>query len=193
MWGIVGLGNPGRRYAGTRHNIGFMVLEEICRRIGAELIEKTDYKVARGSIEGERALLMEPLTFMNLSGGAVREVFRNNPVETSHLIVIHDDIDLPTGRLRVRAGGSSGGHRGVESIIQSIGTKDFVRVRIGVGRDADRDVKDFVLSGFKPDERELVGEAVHDACDAVSAIIKSGLSSAMNRFNKRPKSDETQV
>lgn len=187
MWAIIGLGNPGARYAHTRHNVGFMALEELCRAAGAQLSEKSGYKIARGSIEGERAVLVEPLTFMNLSGQAVAEVMRRNPIEPANLIVIHDDIDLPAGALRVRSGGSSGGHKGVESIIQSIGTREFIRVRIGVGRDGAQDVKDFVLSKFRPDEKALVGDAVGLACDAVGVIVSRGLQAAMNGFNRRPK------
>ncbi len=187
MWAIIGLGNPGARYAHTRHNVGFAALEELCRAAGLQLSEKSAYMIARGSIEGEKAVLVEPLTFMNLSGQAVSDVMRRNPLEPANLIVVHDDIDLPTGALRVRSGGSSGGHKGVESIIQSLGTREFIRVRIGVGRDGSQDVKDFVLSKFRPEEKVLVGEAVSLACDAVRTIISRGLQAAMNSHNRRPK------
>lgn len=162
-----------------------MVVDELCRRIGALLAEKDGYKISRGSIEGEKVILLEPLTFMNLSGNAVAEVLRNTQVEPENIIVIHDDIDLPTGALRIRTGGSSGGHRGVESVLQRLGSREFQRVRIGVGRDESRDVKDFVLSCFHPDEREAVNKAIDDACDAVQLMMRSGAEVAMNRYNRR--------
>lgn len=183
MWVIVGLGNPGRRYAKTRHNAGFMVADEISERYGIDLKERESYLMGKGSIEGSSAILLEPLTFMNRSGLAVGPVMARNGVPPENLVVIHDDIDMETGRLKIRARGSSGGHKGIDSIIGSIGTRDFVRVKIGVGREEGVSAEDYVLRKFRKDEIPLIKEAVLRAADAVAAIIRDGVGKAMNSFN----------
>lgn len=183
MWGIVGLGNPGRRYAKTRHNIGFMVVGEIAERYGIELTDKGSYMIGKGSIEGNSVILAEPLTFMNLSGLAVREAIRKPGIDPENLIVIHDDIDMETGKLKIRKRGSSGGHKGIQSIIENIGTKEFIRVKIGVGREEGVLVEDYVLSKFGRDEVPLIKDAIQGAADAVVTILTEGPDKAMNRFN----------
>ena len=185
MWLLVGLGNPGSRYARTRHNIGFLVIEELADRQGLEFREKTDYKVCDGSIEGERIVLVEPLTFMNRSGSAVRKVVDRLVIRPGYIIVIHDDLDMETGRLKVRRKGSSGGHKGVESIIQSVGSGDFIRIKIGIGRDQSVPVEKFVLSKFTKEELPAVKEAVSKAADSIQFIISEGIEKAMNKFNKK--------
>jgi PTH1 family peptidyl-tRNA hydrolase len=183
LWVVVGLGNPGARYAKTRHNVGFMVVDEIAERFNIELKVKEFYRLGTGSGGGGQFLLVEPLTFMNRSGFAVREVLRRYHVPTDHLIVIQDDIDMKTARVKIKKKGSSGGHNGIESIIQAIGTKVFTRVKIGVGREEGVPAEVFVLKKFKKDEIPFVHDAVLHAADAVDGIVKNGVDSAMNTFN----------
>jgi PTH1 family peptidyl-tRNA hydrolase len=185
LWAVVGLGNPGRKYQRTRHNIGFMVLEQIALAHGFKPTEKKLYISAKGSIGEQDVLLMEPLTFMNLSGLAVRDILRRHPLSPENLIVIHDDLDMATGKLKIKVGGSSGGHNGIDSIIENIGSEDFIRVKIGIGRDMEIPAEKFVLSKFKRDELKAVKQAVEDASDAVLCIIQEGTTQAMNRFNRR--------
>lgn len=183
MWIVVGLGNPGRRYARTRHNLGFMVVDEIAGRHGIELRERDLYLTGKGSIEDVDVVLVEPLTFMNRSGLAVREVVRKHNVQPENLVIVHDDIDMETGKLKIREKGSSGGHRGIESVIESIGAREFIRVKIGIGREEGVAAEDYVLSKFRKDELPLIKEAVASAADAIAVIIKNGVDRAMNEFN----------
>lgn len=183
MWVVVGLGNPGRKYSKTRHNIGFLAAEAFAEARGWEFQEKPDYRICRGSVGGETVVLLEPLTFMNRSGSAVRQVMSRSTATPERLIVIQDDLDMPTGRLRVRKTGSSGGHRGVQSVIECIGSKDFVRVKIGIGRDLFIPAEDYVLSKFSKAELSAVKDAVSRAVEAIEAIIAEGVDKAMNRFN----------
>lgn len=183
MWLVAGLGNPGSGYSKTRHNIGFLVIDLIAEEHRIELKQKENYIIGKGSMEGNNVVLIEPLTFMNRSGTAVRDVMRRNGIQPSELIVIHDDIDMVTGKLKIRKDGSSGGHKGVESIIQDIGTKEFIRVKIGVGRGEGVPVEDYVLSKFRKEELPLIKEAVSSAAEAVKAILKTGVEKAMNSFN----------
>jgi PTH1 family peptidyl-tRNA hydrolase len=182
---VVGLGNPGRKYAKTRHNAGFMALEELVRRLGARLEEEDLFALGRASLDGTPVVLMEPLTFMNRSGQAVRETLRGREITPGHLIVMHDDLDIETGRLKIRMGGGSGGHRGVSSIIESIGTPDFIRIKMGIGRDPEMLPEDYVLKKFSKDELPLMEENIVQAADAVESILRDGLSRAMNTFNER--------
>jgi PTH1 family peptidyl-tRNA hydrolase len=183
LWLIAGLGNPGARYERTRHNIGFLVLEEFLRRLKLEFIEKEDYKIAKGSLGDEKVIFLEPLTFMNRSGIAVRKIMQKSNVFPETLIVVHDDLDLETGVLKIRKKGSAGGHKGIESIIQNIGTQEFIRVKIGIGRDPFVPTEKYVLSKFRKDEVPVIKEAIVRAVDSVSSIISEGVERAMNRFN----------
>lgn len=182
MKAIVGLGNPGSQYAGTRHNIGFDVVEEVARRWGVQL--RPWKSVAQVATVGARsAVLVEPVTFMNLSGDAVSQVRSFYKLEPADVLVVVDEVQLPVGRVRVRRSGSAGGHNGLKSIIQHIGD-GFPRLRIGVGRgDPKWDLADHVLSRFARDERDLVADAVNRAADAVELFVEEGVELVMNRFN----------
>ena len=182
---VVGLGNPGDRYKETRHNIGFHVLDELaCRWSSPQWKHRYEAEVSEHRANGP-VLLVKPQTFMNLSGVAVREAAKFYKVPSTEIIVIHDDLDLAAGRLRIRERGGSGGHRGIESILSELGTDEFVRVRFGVGRPPDGwDSADYVLGKFSPEEHEAIRAAVVKAADAVEAILKEGTAPAMNRFNR---------
>ena len=183
MWLIVCLGNPGRRYAKTRHNVGFMVADDIARRYGIELKTKESYMIGKGSIEGDEVILMEPLTFMNRSGDAVKEVLRRYPSGPEDLIVVHDDLDMETGKLKIRKRGSSGGHRGIESIIENLGTREFIRVKIGIGREEGVPAEEYVLRKFGRGQIPLIKDAIVRASDAIAMILRHGADKAMNTFN----------
>ena len=184
MWIIAGLGNPGKKYSRTRHNIGFLIVEENATRYSIDFREKKKYRIGKGSIDGRDVLLTEPLLYMNNSGIAVREILDMFNIPPENLIVIHDDLDMEIGKVRIRRKGSSGGHRGVESIIQNLSANDFPRLKIGIGREDDIAPEDYVLSKFRKDEIPLIKGAVEKASDAVTAIIIEGLEKAMNRFNR---------
>ncbi|MEW6054808.1 MAG: aminoacyl-tRNA hydrolase [Nitrospirota bacterium] len=183
MWLIAGLGNPGRKYARTRHNVGFMTIREIADRHGIELSEKKGYAIGRGSIEGHDILLLEPLLFMNMSGIIVHQISRKFNILPEKLIIIHDDLDMVTGRLRIRRMGSSGGHKGVDSVIQYTGTKAFIRIKIGIGREKEEPAEEYVLKKFSRRETSLIREAIQRAADAIVITVSEGVDKAMNRFN----------
>jgi PTH1 family peptidyl-tRNA hydrolase len=184
---IVGLGNPGHRYAATRHNVGFAVLEELARRWRLPFgPTRHGGRLAPGLIDNEQVLLVEPQRYMNMSGPALSEL--QPLVSAAELIVVHDDLDIECGRIRVKRGGGTGGHRGIESIAEHYGP-DFVRVRVGIGRPpAGEDPAAYVLSPFADAEREPITAAVARAADAVECIQRHGVEGAMNRFNTRSKS-----
>jgi PTH1 family peptidyl-tRNA hydrolase len=180
---IVGLGNPGKEYENTRHNVGFMVLEKISEKLGVK-VDRIKFKglFGEGIWGGEKVLLLKPMTFMNLSGESVEEALRFYKVPSENLIVIYDDMDLPVGRLRIRRKGSSGGHKGMESIISRISSEDFPRVRVGIGRPKG-DVVDHVLGSFGPEEKQAVESAIEAAAEAALTIVREGVEEAMNRYN----------
>lgn len=184
---IVGLGNPGKKYERTRHNAGFHVVDEIARRSGASVAKQMSRSLTGvASIGGGRALLAKPQTYMNESGVAVASLLREVYGTADDLIVVHDDLDLPPGTVRVKAGGGHGGHNGLRSIIEQCGTADFVRVRVGIGRPpAGGDAADYVLSPFFAEERQGAAAAVSAAADAVIALLEQGAAAAMNLFNKK--------
>jgi peptidyl-tRNA hydrolase, PTH1 family len=183
---VVGLGNPGREYAETRHNVGFMVAEELARRTGGSWRGKFSGELAEVRLDGMRLALLRPQTFMNESGRSVAAAVRFFKVEPEDLLVVHDEVDLDPGRLQVRLGGGLAGHNGLRSVAQQVGSPDFARLRIGVGRPErgdPRPVADFVLSEFPP---ELdVGALVSRAADAVESVARDGLEEAQNRYNER--------
>ena len=188
MYIIVGLGNPGYQYVGTRHNIGFMAVEELAERNRIS-IDMNKYKgiYGKGMIEGEKVILLEPQTYMNLSGESVRaavDFYKIDPEK--ELIVIYDDISLEVGKIRIREKGSAGGHNGMKSIIAHLGTEEFNRVRIGIGdKPKGWDLADYVLGHFEEEDRDKVEEGVIHACEAVELILKDGISAAMNQYNKK--------
>ena len=182
---VVGLGNPGRKYDGTRHNVGFDVVDLLATRHHLEWESApADALIARW--RAASVLVAKPLTFMNLSGHAVGELMRFYKVEREDIVVIVDDANLELGRLRARPSGSAGGHNGLKSIIGALGSEDFARLRVGVGRgDARRDLADHVLARFDPQEREDVAEAVGRAADAAELFVSEGIGPVMNRFNRK--------
>ena len=190
---IVGLGNPGREYEHTRHNVGFQVAEELAHRYRVTLKSRTSWKarVAKIADIGDGVLLAEPTTFMNLSGWAVREIASFYQLATSDLLIVYDDADLSLGRLRLRANGSAGGHNGLKSIIQELGTNEFPRLRIGVGRQAGG-LKNHVLGRFDSDEKPQIDEAVKRAADAAEVFARENIITAMNQYNAAPPAAETE-
>ena len=190
MYLIVGLGNPGRQYEATRHNMGFDTVDCLIEKHNVpQGGVKFNAMYGKGIIGGDKAILMKPLSFMNLSGGPVRDMvnfFKIDPEK--ELIVISDDIDLEPGQLRIRKQGSAGGHNGLKDIIQKLGTQNFVRIKIGVGaKPQGWDLADHVLSRFPASERKLVDEAIREAADAVEKIIAQGPDAAMNEYNRKKK------
>jgi PTH1 family peptidyl-tRNA hydrolase len=183
---VVGLGNPGRRYAQTRHNIGFAVSDDLARRAGVAFEHgRANALTARVGLGAGSVLLVKPLTMMNLSGEAVAGLAHFYKIDTPDILVVADDVNLPLGRLRLRARGSAGGHNGFKSIIALLGTEEFPRLRIGVGRgDTRRELADHVLATFDEDEAPDVTESVARAADAVECFIAEGIEAAMNRFNR---------
>lgn len=184
---IVGLGNPGRQYEGTRHNVGFEAVDLMARRHGltwAAAPRGIDALTCKWNLGG--AIVAKPLTFMNLSGSAVVGLLQFYKIEVADLLVIVDEVQLEAGRIRLRPSGSAGGHNGLKSIIQSLGTEEFPRLRIGVGRgDAERDLADHVLSRVEPAEQAVVAEAIGRAADAAERFVEDDILSAMNRFNRK--------
>jgi PTH1 family peptidyl-tRNA hydrolase len=186
---IVGLGNPGREYARTRHNVGFLAVDSLAARWGLIFSrQRARAEVAEGSVMGQRVVLAKPQTFMNSSGDAVRAVMRLANLSPSDVLVIYDDMDLPMGRLRVRDKGSAGGHRGVQSIIDQLGTSEFPRLRIGVGRPpGDVDPIDHVLAGFSSSEMLELPAIFQRVADGVETLLREGVTAAMNQLNAAPK------
>jgi len=185
MWLVAGLGNPGDEYEHTRHNIGFMVIDALAARYAISIKQKTTHFIfGRGFIEDKKALLVKPLTFMNRSGFAVREALLKFD-EIEDLIVVHDDLDLDPGVIRIRKTGSSGGHNGIQSIIDYLNSKDFLRLKIGIGRSARISPERYVLRAFNKQEQTVISEAVEHAVDAIRTIIHEGIGPAQSHFHKR--------
>ena len=184
MWLVVGLGNPGDVYADTRHNIGFIVVDSLADSLSIPIKHKShNCLYGKGVVGKQEAVLIKPLTFMNKSGIAVREIIRKYD-DIDNILVVHDDLDLDTGVIRIRKSGSSGGHKGIESIIDTLGTKDFLRVKIGIGRSDRLAVEDYVLRNFTRQERPVINEAVVKAVEAIPIIINKGITYAQNLFHK---------
>lgn len=189
---IIGLGNPTDKYQATRHNIGWDAITRISDDFRIPLNQKKHKAICgSGYIEGEKVILAQPLTYMNLSGESVRELVDFYKVDPEDIIVIYDDISLDVGRLRIRKKGSAGGHNGIKSIISHLGTDEFPRIKVGVGeKPKDWDLADYVLSRFKGDEEVIIREALRDTSDACRMIIRDGMDAAMNIYNKKKLSEE---
>jgi peptidyl-tRNA hydrolase, PTH1 family len=191
---IVGLGNPSAQYARNRHNLGFMVADELARRLGAIWQPKPKLELAEARVGTGKLFLMKPQTWMNLSGDAVAPFARFHKLEPSEILVIYDDLDLPFGRVRVRSGGSSGGQNGLKDVAAKLGTDAFARLKLGIGRPPQNwTVVNWVLSNFQPDEAALLEDVIRVGADAATAIAKDGARAAQPLFNGvdlRPKPPE---
>ena len=185
-WMLVGLGNPGPKYARSRHNVGFRAVDALCEQQRCRC-DRLRLKALTGFCElgGQKVLLVKPMTYMNLSGQAVRPLADYYKIPPERILVIFDDVSLPVGRLRVRPDGSAGGHNGVKSLIAELGTQDFPRIKVGVGEKPhpDYDLADWVLSSFSSQEEKLLGPTIERALDAAGAVIAEGVPRAMNQFN----------
>jgi len=186
---IVGLGNPGQSYANNRHNIGFACLSYFAKAHGIRFDKKQGKaRTGTGEVGGIKVVLARPQTYMNLSGESVSRLVRRFKVGLSDLTVIHDDLDLPPGKIRIRRGGSSGGHKGIDSIIACLKSQDFVRLRVGIGRSAtiepsEDDIIDYVLSDFSPEEKRALTGVIPRVSEAILCLLTEGLTAAMNKYN----------
>ncbi len=186
---IAGLGNPGRKYENTKHNMGFLVLDAFAEKNDIK-IRKIKHKalIGEGIIAGQKVLLVKPQTYMNLSGESLREVVQYYDIEPEELMVVYDDVDIPMGSIRLRKKGSAGSHNGMKSIIYQLQFDDFPRLRMGIGTEKKGDMIDFVLTGFSKDEAAKIREAVGTAVSALECWIERGVDIAMNEYNpKKPK------
>ena len=187
---IVGLGNPGRGYSHNRHNIGFMCLNHLARMHGIEFDKKQGKaRIGTGEISGEKVILAKPQTHMNLSGQSVCLLLKRFDISLDNLIVIHDDLDLPLGKIRIRFNGRPAGHRGVESIVSELLSPEFVRIRVGIGRPpvvtgvSESDIIDYVLGDFASDEARIIDEVIPRVSEAILCLLTGGLEAAMNKYN----------
>ena len=188
MYVIAGLGNPGKKYENTRHNIGFITIDQLAEKHDIK-VDKLKFKalVGEGRISGQKVILVKPQTYMNLSGESLQEVVNFYKIDPENLIVIYDDIDLELGTLRIRKAGSAGTHNGMRSVVQHLNSKDFPRIRIGMGGPGKRDLVDFVIGGVSKDEKNVLEDTVTKAVEAIECIVEKGTDMAMNRFNTKKK------
>jgi PTH1 family peptidyl-tRNA hydrolase len=193
-WLIVGLGNPGPAYAGNRHNVGAMVVDELAARHGGRLrshrarasVAEVRLGTRTGGVPGPKAVLAVPSSFMNESGGPVSSLLRFYSADADHLVVIHDELDIPAGDVRLKRGGGEGGHNGLRSVSSALGTRDYLRVRVGIGRPPGRmDAADYVLRDFSPTERKELPLLLADAADAAEQLVEEGLLAAQQRWHGR--------
>lgn len=183
---IVGLGNPGKEYSATRHNIGFRCINKLAKEYGISYKSGSKSRFGEGEIQGYKVALAKPQTFMNLSGKAVKLLMQRYKITIDDIVVIHDDLDLPPGKIRISQGGGSGGHKGIDSIISELGSRDFLRIRVGIGRslgEDEEDTVDYVLGGFGPDERPVIEDAIVKVAEVVLCLLDEGVTAAMNKFN----------
>ena len=190
---IVGLGNPGRTYAHNRHNVGFMCLNHFARTQGIRLAEKQGQaRTGIGEVAGNKLLVARSQTGMNLSGQSVSRLVKRLKISLDDLLVIHDDLDLPLGKIRISQGSRSGGHKGIDSIITHLGSTDFLRIRVGIGRpaifegsarDKEAEIIDYVLSDFTPDEMKTITQVIPEVSEAILGLLNEGLTATMNKYN----------
>ncbi|OGO22139.1 MAG: aminoacyl-tRNA hydrolase [Chloroflexi bacterium RBG_16_50_9] len=198
---IVGLGNPGLFYAHNRHNIGFMCVSHLARTQGIHFDKKKgNARIGTSRIAGEEVVLARPQAYMNASGASVKKLLNKFNIRPPDIIIIHDDLDLAIGKIRIRLGSSSGGHKGIESIIANLDTHDFYRIRVGIGRpdvpggladDKEAAVIDYVLSDFTPEEKNIISQVIPRVSQAVNCLLTEGLAAAMNKYNRDLKQDAT--
>lgn len=191
MYLIVGLGNPGKKYENTRHNMGFIAVDLLAEKYGIK-VDKIKFKalVGEGRIAGQKVLLVKPQTYMNLSGQSVMEVMNFYKEDIENLIVIYDDIDIPTGTIRLRKKGSAGTHNGMRNIVYLLQEDGFPRIRVGIGSESKVDLIHYVTSGVTKKEKDLLEDALTRAADAAACIVEKGIEKAMNEYNIRPKKEE---
>ena len=184
---IAGLGNPGKEYENTRHNAGFLVLDTLAQKLGADLSERKHRALCgKAVIGGQKVILLKPQTYMNSSGESIRAAADYYKVPPEDILVVYDDISLAPGQLRIRAKGSAGGHNGIKSIIAHLGTQEFPRVKVGIGEKPPRmDLADYVLGHFSEGEKRIMADAVKEAADAVCEIVNMGIEQAMNDHNRK--------
>jgi len=190
---IVGLGNPGRGYAHNRHNIGFLCLSHFAKTQGIRFDKKqSKARIGRGEAAGSEVVLAKPQTYMNLSGQSVSLLVKRFDINLDDLLVIHDDLDLPLGKIRIRQGGGSGGHKGINSIISSLGSQDFARIRVGIGRPtappdfaptSEDDIIAYVLSDFTAEEKQVISQVIPQVSEAIYCLLSEGPATAMNKYN----------
>ena len=190
---IVGLGNPGRSYANNRHNVGFICLNHFAKTQGIRFDRKQcQARIGSGEVTGSQVVLAKPQTYMNLGGQSVNRLVRKFNINLNDLLIIHDDLDLPLGKIRIRWGGSSGGHKGIESIISYLGSPDFPRLRVGIGRPtttegsatiSEADIITYVLSDFTPEEKQVITQLIPRVSEAILCLLTEGLPAAMNKYN----------
>ncbi len=191
---IVGLGNPGRAYSSNRHNIGFTCLRHFAKQVGIRFNKKVCLaRTGSGEVSGSKVVLAKPQTFMNSSGRSVSRLIKKFNINPGGLIVIHDELDLPLGKIRIRQDGSSGGHKGISSIINELGGQDFIRIRVGIGRPmsdkdttqiSEADVVNYVLSDFTAEEKQIISQVISRVSETILCLLREGLVAAMNKYNK---------
>jgi PTH1 family peptidyl-tRNA hydrolase len=186
---IVGLGNPGRLYANNRHNIGFICLNHFARTHGIKFDQKKGHaRIGIGEVAGNKVVLAKPQTYVNLSGESVNQLVKRFHINLNDLIVIHDDLDLPLAKIRISFSSSSGGHKGINSIIQELGSQDFIRLRAGIGRPGQAEVSEdeiiaYVLSDFTPEQKQAIAQIIPRVSEAILCLLTEGLTPAMNKYN----------
>lgn len=187
MYIIAGLGNPGKKYENTRHNMGFIAIDLLADEYDIK-VDKLKFKalVGEGRIAGQRVLLMKPQTYMNLSGEAIREAVNFYKIDPEELIVIYDDIDIPTGTFRIRKKGSAGTHNGMRSVVQHLSSDQFPRIRVGIGSEKPVDLINYVTGGISKTEKQLLEEALVKSAKGAAAIVEKGIDKAMNEYNVKP-------
>lgn len=194
MYIVIGLGNPGKKYENTRHNVGFMVIDKLAETYGIS-ISKLKFKalIGEGKIGTKKVVLVKPQTYMNLSGEAVREIFNFYKEEPEKLLLIYDDLDTVLGNIRIRKKGSAGTHNGMRSVVSQLGFSDFPRIRIGIGSNGEKEIVDFVIGNFSKDEKKKIDEVISNVVKATECFVENDIDLAMNKYNKKANSGEKTV